>query len=456
MIPLLFSKSVYTRRRAKLSENLEANRDLVIFFTAPVRRRNNDATFRFRPDSSFYYLTGYAEPECAFLLWKEKPTKGAAKTFFKIFVLPRDISREQWDGYRYGVDGAQKLLGADTADEIGNLEKGILDWLAKVPHPGAAPRVYTNAGEYGDLKIYLDRVLEKFHPHHRSGKKPLEALIDARPGVEAMRLRKDEGEVKVMREAGRVNVAAHLKVMHELKPGMMEFEVQAIVEGEYIRQGCMDPAYDSICATGANATILHYIENSEKLKRGDLFLIDAGCEYKYYASDITRTLAVGGKFDRKQRQLMDIVADAHAAAVQVARPGTPFKKLHETAEEVLIDGLKSLKLLSGSNRAIREKAKHKRYYPHGTSHWLGHDVHDACPYVDENGESLVLEPGMIFTVEPGLYFLKDDKTVPPAWRGLGVRIEDDVLVTDGDPELLTEGLPRRAVEIEAEMSSGGA
>ena len=435
-----------------MADSLEPNRDLFVQFTAPFRYRNHDSSYRFRPDSSFYYLTGFAEPESILFIWREK-SGAKTLTHSHLFVQPRDLAREQWDGFRYGVERARALTDVNFADSSSDFSQKLLQWLGEVPAPGKAPRVYSNAGIYPEWKIQLERSLEQFRPAHRSGKKPVEALIDGTPLVGAQRLIKDSGELDVMRKSSKINVKAHLRVMHELQPGMYEYEIQGIVESEYQKNGCPDPAYTSICAGGANATILHYIENSKRLKEGELFLIDAGCEYNFFASDITRTLPIGGTYSAHQRIIMDIVAEAHAETLLQARVGVEFSKLHETAEDVLIEGLRKLKIIKGSKKEIRESKSYKRYYPHGTSHWLGHDVHDACPYIDSKGESLRLQPGMVFTIEPGLYFMKDDKSVSEEWRGIGVRIEDDVLVTKNKPEVFTNGLPRYAAEIEREMRS---
>ena len=450
MIPPLFNKSVYAKRRSVLLDGLEPNRDLVVFFTSPFRYRNHDSSFRFRPESSFLYLTGYAEEHSAFMLWKEQ--KGQkVQTFFRLFTMPKDPAREQWDGFRYGPEKAKQIFGAQEAFEIKDLETQILDWLGTKPLPGQAPRIHSNAFGYSEQKEWLDKVLERFSPPHRSKIRPLESMHDARPLVEDQRLVKSRDEIAVMKKAGEINVKAHLAVMHQIKPGMFEYEMQALVEYEYMRAGCPAPAYTTICAGGANATILHYIENSEKLKAGDLFLIDAGCEYNFYASDITRTLPVGGRFSESQRKIMDIVADAHEEAIRCIKPGVRANKPHLVAEEVLIEGLLDLKILKGTKKQILESQAHKRYYPHGTSHWLGMDVHDACPYLDHKGEYLKLESGMVFTIEPGLYFMENDETVAEEWRGIGVRIEDDVVVTNTKAVMLTEGLPRRAKDIEKEM-----
>lgn len=451
MITPLFSKSEYAKRRDFLAGALDSHRDLVVLFTAPFRYRNHDSSYRFRPDSSFYYFTGFAEHDAVTFIWKENK-----KTRYQLFVLPRNKEREQWDGYRWGEKPAAKEFGANEAFQISKFEKQLLEHLSTVPLKGQHPRIWTNAMAYPECKKMLEGALDKFQPPHRSGIKPIEAIVDVRARTGQSRLIKSPAEIAIMKRAGEINVKAHLKVLEALKPGLMEYELQAICEHEYHVNGCMDPAYTSICAGGRNATILHYIENNERLKSGDLFLIDAGCEHHFYASDITRTYPINGKYSKEQRILMDLVSEAHAETLALVKPGLPYAKMHERATEVLVEGLIKLRFLHGKRDQVIKSLKHKQYYPHGTGHHLGHDVHDECPYFDEKGESLKLEAGMVFTIEPGLYFLRGDTSVPSQWRGLGVRLEDDIVVTSKGAALLTEGLPRSADEVETYMARGRA
>ncbi len=455
MIPLLFAKNVYAKRRERLVEGLLPDSDLVVFFNAPERIRNYDSGYPFRSDSSFLFLTGYAEPESAFLMWKEKAGKGV-RTRFHMFVLARDPVKEQWNGYRYGPERAKTMVDADFCDTNEKLGTTILDWLKDKVPPGSNPRIFTNARTYTERHVEFEKIISQFVPAMRLGKFPIEAIVDISSKAYALRLIKDNDELEVMRTASKINVGAHKKVMRSIQPGMNEYEIQALVEHEYKRKGCWGVAYQSIVASGSNATVLHYNDNSRRMKDGELLLLDAGCEYGGYASDITRTIPVNGKFSKEQRLIMDIVGEAHKEAVDVCRPGTPYKKIHERAEEVLIEGLRTLKFVKGSTKSILESKAHKKYYPHGTGHWMGLDVHDPCPYFDNKAQSLKLQPGMVLTVEPGLYFMKDDTSVPKEFRGIGVRIEDDIAVTRSKPEYLTDGLPRYAAEIEKEMAKRGA
>ncbi len=451
MIPLSYVKSTYEKRRRRLAENLVPNRDLVVFFTAPHVIRNYDAHFAHRPDSSFLYLTGYAEPEAAFLLWREK--KGArVETKFALFVLPRDRALEQWNGYRYGPQRAGRMTDADEAGEISQLGPTILKWLHAVPDAGVGPRIYSNAADYAEHDEFLRKTVKEFSPRLRAHKFPLEGIFNSWHLVAPMRTIKDKEELATMRKSSRINVAAHLKLWEALKPGMTEYEAQAILEGEWMRQGCRAPAYNTISASGPNATVLHYNFNNRTMKEGELLLVDAGCEYDFYASDITRTWPVGGRYSDEQRAIVQLVGEAHAEVLAIAKKGTPYASLHAKACEVLNAGLVDLGILKGSKKENLAEKKFFRYYPHGTGHWLGLDVHDPCPYVDAKARPLKLEPGMVFTIEPGLYFMEDDDTVDEKWRGIGVRIEDDVVVTSGKAEILTAGLPRYADEIERRVT----
>jgi Xaa-Pro aminopeptidase len=445
MIPLLHPKSAYQHRRARFAESLVPNRDLVIFWNAPERVRNFDAGHAYRPESSFFYLTGFAEPESAFLMWKETGKGGAVRLRFELFVLPRDPAAEQWDGYRYGLEGARKLTGADDAHKIEDLEEAVDEWLHDVPPAGASIRILTNVFKEKEQRAELWSMIDRVHFPEKRNCPLVREVRDANVDVRTMRLVKEEVELKVLREAARINVAAHLKLMHELRPGLREFEARAILEGEYLRQGALDLAYGTIAASGPNATILHYRADTRICRAGELLLVDAGCEYFFHASDITRTLPVSGTYSREQRLIMDLVMEAHTEAMRQVRPGNPYRAIHVAASECLREGLRKLKLLP-------KGVPHTRYYPHGTGHWMGLDVHDPAPYVDAKGEPIKQQAGMVFTVEPGLYFLPNDRTVPKEFRGIGVRIEDDVVVSArGKPEVLTAGLPRTATEIEKAM-----
>jgi Xaa-Pro aminopeptidase len=453
MIPRHHSLKTYQARRKKLSRVFSAETDLVLYFNTSEKMRNYDREYSYRASSSFLYLTGFPEPQSAFMMWQTKGSKSSSKLNFHMFTLSRDPAMEQWTGLRYGPAGAIKTFGADQAFVISELKTQFHAWMDSRP-AGAKVRILTNALKDPSLRSQLYDLLDSHKPKLRKGPARVVAVEDIDVTIQEDRLVKDAEEIKTMREAARITSEAHLKALHAIKAGLFEYEVQAVIESEFLRQGAREPAYTSIVAAGANATILHYISNNAKLKSGDLLLIDAGCEYQNYAGDITRTFPVSGKYTKAQREIMEIVGAAHKAAIRVSRVGLPFSKIHQTAEKVLVEGLRSLKILKGSTQSILEKGTHKRYFPHGTGHWLGLDVHDECPYVDDKGASLKLKAGMVFTVEPGLYFLPNDKTVPAEYRGIGVRIEDDVLVrSKGAAEIITVGCPRYADEIEKAMSA---
>jgi Xaa-Pro aminopeptidase len=451
MIPRHHSLKTYEARRKKLAAALKPDLDLLIHFNTPEKTRNHDTEYSYRGDSSFLYMTGFPESGSAFMLSRGKGQKSPTSGFFRFFCLEKDPLKEQWTGLRYGPQGAKRSFGAHEAHVIGELKTQFLEWMKSRPK-GAPVRILTNALHDRELRAQLYELLDA-HTPGRKGAAQIVAIQDVNPLIQRLRLIKDAEEIKTMRKSASIAADAHLRALEALEPGMYEYEIQSEIESEFLRQGASSPSYNSIVASGANATILHYNSNNRRMKEGELLLIDAGCEYHHYASDITRTFPVSGVFSAEQRNIMDIVAEAHQEAIRVARAGTPYPKIHAAAEDALIEGLRRLKILKGSKKEILATAAHKKYYPHGTGHWLGLDVHDACPYVEENGADVRLKAGMVLTIEPGLYFLPGDKTVPEEYRGIGVRIEDDVLVkARGPAEILTTGLPRYAAEIEKFMA----
>jgi Xaa-Pro aminopeptidase len=448
MIPRYHSLKTFESRRKKLATALTPNLDLLIYFNTPEKIRNYDRDYSYRGDSSFLYTTGFPESGSAFMLWRES----ASKKVFQIFTLEKNPEMEQWTGLRYGPEGAVKHFGADRAFVKSDLRAKFLQWMAERP-TGANVRILTNALRNTELRDELFDVLDSHQARLRKGAARVTTIEDVGPLIQKLRLVKDAEEMKTMRQAARITADAHLRALEALRPGLYEYEIQALIEGEFMRQGAREPAYNSIVASGANATILHYSSNNRRMKDGELLLIDAGCEFEHYAGDITRTFPVSGRFSRAQRNIMDVVAEAHQEAIRVSRSGTPYTKIHEASEKALIEGLRSLKILKGPTKEILKKATHRRYFPHGTGHWLGLDVHDEGPYVDGKGAPIRLKPNMVLTVEPGLYFLPNDKSVPAEYRGIGVRIEDDIVVkAKGSAEILTTGLPRYASEIESFMA----
>ncbi len=444
---LAYPSRILEKRRHELLNQIDNHSDIILLFNAPYKTRSYDTHFPYRPDSDFIYLSGFTEENSAIMLWKEKPNK----VFYQIFVLPKNPQLEHWNGVRVGPLRAKKLTGAFEAFEISQLEAQMLKWLES-RKKGSKIKLWSNAKVHFENQIVLDRILEKFNPTLRLGYEGIDAAGSAHAKIRKMRTIKDATEISVLRKASQINVEAHLDVIHHLKPGLRENQVQSIIEWNYHNAGCTGNAYYPICASGVNATCLHYNDNCDEMKAGELLLLDAGCEYNYFASDITRTLPISGTYTPAQRWAMDLVAEAHAEVIRAVKPGLKYTRMHEIAAEVITEGLVKKKFLKGSVAKLQKENAFRKYFTHGTGHWMGMDVHDPCPYVDDNGDTLKLKPGMVFTVEPGLYFAADNKSVPKEFRGIGIRIEDDILVTSKGCENLTLDLPRYAEEIENEMA----
>ena len=414
---------------------------IAIVPTSPVRPRNRDVEFPFRPDSNFYYLTGFDEPEAVAAL-----VPGREEGEFVMFCRERDPVAEQWHGARLGLEGVREQHGADdtyTIDALDNVLPGLLE---------DKPRLYYAMGHYGEF----DRRMLAWIAHVRAGARRsggLEEVVMLDHLVHEMRLFKSKAEIDAMSKAAQVSAAAHERAMRICRPGMAEYRIEAELLHEFARGGCRAPAYPSIVAGGANACTLHYTRNSDKLRKGDLLLIDAGAEYECYASDITRTFPVNGKFSRAQRDVYSLVLAAQAAAIDTAAPGRTFEDVHMAAVRVLVEGLLALGALKGRAKRVIDDGKYKRFYMHRTGHWLGMDVHDVGSY-RIGDEPRALEPGMVMTVEPGLYIAPDDEKAPKRLRGIGIRIEDDVLVTQSGCEVLTAAAPKSIEEIESIVGSG--
>lgn len=426
---------IYRQRRQQLLAKLDPAA-AAIFPAAPEAVRSNDVEYRYRQHSDFYYLTGFSEPGAVCVL---RP--GHAEEFV-LFVRPRDQERETWTGRRLGVDGALSELGASAAYPIDELD-------AKMPQLLAERTELYYAVERDTA--FTDRVLRWLQQAQanraRSGVGP-NGLLDPRPLVHEMRMFKSESELARMRKAVAISAAAHDAALRAARPGQHEYEIEALIEYEFRRGGASGPAYPSIVAGGANATVLHYIQNDRALAGGDLLLIDAGAEYDCYCADITRTFPVSARFEGRGRTLYEIVLAAQLAAIAMIRPGVRFDDVHQAALRVLVDGLLSVGLLSGDAASIIEKEEFKPFYMHRTSHWLGIDVHDVGLYKID-GQSRTLEPGMVLTVEPGLYIGTHLAKVAPEWHGLGIRIEDDVLVTPDGHDVLTAAIPKSIADVEA-------
>ncbi len=425
--------ALYATRRRRLTEAMQAG--IAVLPTAPERVRNRDSHYPYRYDSYFYYLTGFAEPEAVLVLVAGKEPRSI------LFCRERSAEREVWDGFRYGPERARERFGFDAAHPIAALD----DEMEKLLADQAA--LFYPVGAEADWDARAMRWLNRVRDKARAGVAAPERVQDLRALVDDMRLVKDAHELGLMRRAAGISAAAHRRAMQAARPGRFEYQVEAELLYEFRRQGAQFPAYWPIVAGGANACVLHYVANDALLADGELLLIDAGCELDGYAADITRTFPVGGRFGAAQREVYELVLAAQRAAIEKVRPGNAWNEPHDAAVRVLAQGMLDLKLLAGSLDEALEKETYKRFYMHRTGHWLGLDVHDAGQY-KHAGNWRTLQPGMTLTVEPGLYLRAADD-VPEPLRDIGVRIEDDVLVTGEGCEVLTAQAPKEAPEIEA-------
>jgi Xaa-Pro aminopeptidase len=412
----------------------------VVVLPAPATAlRNNDVEHEYRQGSDLYYLTGFDEPESVLILSNAHPTQRAV-----LFLRERDPDRETWDGPRLGVERAPGTLGLDAAFPIRELEARLPDYLENTR------RVHYRIGLDRGFDERFLRALDSVRVRSRRGIECPSEIVDPAASLHEMRLRKGPEEVASMRRASAITRDAHLAAMRAALPGRYEYEVEAELLRVFRAHGSERPAYGSIVGSGPNATILHYRKNDRKLAAGDLLLIDAGAEYDYYASDVTRTFPVSGSFSAEQRAIYELVLTAQQASIEAVKPGVTLEALHEVAVSQLVDGLLELGLLQGSKQEVLEKGDYKRFYMHRTSHWLGMDVHDVGRYY-QSGAPRVLEPGFVLTVEPGLY-IAENAQVDARFRGIGVRIEDDILVTASGHDNLTHDIPKRAADLEAILS----
>ena len=428
------AREVYAQRRRDFMAHMEPG--VAIFRAAPVAIRSHDVEHRYRQDNDFLYLTGFPEPEATCIL------QPGADEPFTLFVQPRDKEKETWTGYRAGVDGARALYGADAAYASDQLDERLPKIVEHAPVLYFAP---------GRDQRFNQRMLDLFawalDNHARSGAGP-RGLLDPGTILHETRLFKAPEEVAALERAIAIATEAHRAAMASVRPGAFEYEIEALVDYTFRRHGAAGPAYPSIVASGPNATILHYVENSRQMQDGDLLLIDAGAEYDGYCADITRTFPVGRRFSEPQRQLYQLVLEAQAAAIDAVRPDVPFDAPHQRATDVLVDGLIGLGLLSGPHEQAIESGTYRNFFMHRTSHWLGMDVHDVGVY-RVGAQARLLAPGIVLTIEPGLYVAPDCETVEPAWRGIGIRIEDDVLVTPAGARVLSAAVPKAIADIEA-------
>lgn len=428
----------HAERRAELLEQLPDNSVALLPANAELIR-NNDAEYPFRQHSNFLYLTGFNEPDALLVMRKQGNSNESI-----LFVRPRDPGAEIWTGYRAGPEGAVQQYGFDQAfsvDEIASKLPELIDGAEFIAYP-----MHENKAFSAQVFDWMAAQAQKV----RMGLGAPEAAIDLADYIHEMRLVKTPEELVIMREAGRISAEGHIAAMKGAKPGAYEYQLEAEILHTFVRQGARFPAYNSIVGGGANACILHYIENNRQINDGDLVLIDAGAELHGYAGDITRTFPVNGRFTGEQRAVYDIVLDAMQVAIDELRVGNHCKTFHEKATRVLTQGMVDLGLLQGDIDGLIESGAHRRYFMHGTGHHIGLDVHDVGRY-KLDGEWRMWQPGMATTVEPGLYIGPNDERAPEGFRGIGIRIEDDLVITDGEPENLTAQVPKTADDIEALM-----
>jgi Xaa-Pro aminopeptidase len=435
--------------RPQLKQFMEAigNDAVAIIPAAHEVTRSYDTEFKFHQDPDFYYLTGFPEPDAVAVI---SPSK--KKNPYTLFVRPRDLEMETWYGRREGVEGAVKNYGANKALPIEKFESELANLL--------------NGHEKLYYRFGVDQKLDQIILHYLSTQRfrrlktpyPPHTIIDPILLIHEMRLHKTEEEIELMQKSADIAAEAHILAMQSVKPGMNEYQIESMMEAYMRDQGAAGVAYNSIIGGGENACILHYVENNCPLKDGDLLLVDAGAQYKGYASDITRTFPVNGKFTKPQREVYDIVLDVQLQCVEATKKGTTIQQRQELSIELLTEGMKELGLLKGKTKDLIKKKEFMKYYMHGVGHYLGLDVHDAGRYFTDAKakNSRPFEPGMVLTVEPGLYIPPDDKDAPSKYRGIGIRIEDDVLVTEDGNVNLTAKVPKDADAIEELMNSAKA
>ena len=427
------SPKVFKERRQRIASLLP--NAAVILFSNPEQIRNHDVHHAYRQDTNFYYLTGFEEPESIFVF---RPGKTPETV---MFCRVRDVERETWDGFRYGPEGVIREFGIDAAYPISEFEKITSELLLEVE------KVYYTLFQQADIDVRVAETLKMTKAKRRRSGRGILPIYDSYQMIGEMRVHKSDYEADTLRRACQISAEAHIEVLKATKPGLNERALQGLFVKEIMDRGATREGYGCIVAGGANATTLHYVFNDQVLKDGDLLLIDAGAEFDYYTGDITRTYPISGKFNPAQRRLYAQVLELQKHLCKKVQPGLPLGDMQDTAIDGLIDIMIKEKLLQGSRGEIRENGLFKKYYPHGVSHLLGSDVHDAG-LIEVNGQSRILEPGMALTVEPGIYIPADDTSAPAELRGIGIRIEDDVLVTVDGAEVMTHAAPKEIADLE--------
>ena len=432
----------FQERRDRLAEEMGPH-SIAIIATSAVAMRNRDADYKFRADSSFFYLTGFAEPEAVAVIETfESIDEGYT---YSLFCRERNRDLEIWNGYRAGVDGAVDEYEADEAYAIDLLDQEIIEKLLN------KQKLFYRIGQQAEFDARVSQWIAEADAQQRRGNGSPAHVIQLDRLLDEMRLHKSAKEIELMQIAANISSEAHIRAMQTVKPDMMEYALEAELNYIFGQNGCV-PAYNSIVGGGANGCILHYVENDQVLKDGDLVLIDAACEYQLYASDITRTFPVNGKFSPEQKALYEVVLKAQLAAIDAVQVGNSYKEPHHVAVRILVQGLLDLGLMQGDLDQIIKSERFNQFYMHGTGHWLGMDVHDVGSYKAE-GDWRNYEAGMVVTIEPGLYIAPDDETVDVKWRGIGIRIEDDVMATAEGPLVLTKNVVKSVADIEALMAT---
>jgi len=429
----------FSERRARLLSKMPSG--VLVLFSTPTAIRNNDVEHEYRQSSDLFYLSGFDEPDTVLVL-----SGVAEKEKFVLFVRPRDPERETWDGRRAGVEGALRDFGADAAYPIAELATRLPELLL------GATELHYALGRHREQDDALLTALEGARRRGRRGATYPTRFVDAEVVLHEQRLFKGADELDIMRRAASISGEAHVAAMKTAKPGVNECEIDALFRSVFRANGCERPAYEPIVGSGPNATILHYRRNNRLMNDGELLLIDAGCELDYYASDVTRTFPVNGRFSPEQRQLYDIVLEAQDRAIDKAKVGATLDEVHVASAEVITRGLIALGLIEGPLEDALKEQRYKTYYMHKCSHWLGMDVHDVGAYY-RGGQGRPLEPGMVLTVEPGIYVPENASGPAERYRGIGIRIEDDVLVTEAGNEVLTAHIPRTVDAVERACQS---
>ena len=430
----------FSERRSELSKKV-LDDSAIIVASSTVKSRISDTDYLYRQDSNFYYLSGYEEPESILLI---RPY--AKKDNFIIFCRDRDPLKEQWDGFRSGQTGAVQDFGADKSLSISSVDSLMPELLE------GAKNIYYSMSSPCGLDQRINTWVDQIRLNTRAGAEPPQNLLSLDSVIHEMRLLKSDEEIEVMKQAAEITTEAHIRAMKAVKPGMFEYQLEAEYLYAFNKNGARAPAYNSIVGGGNNACILHYVENNSELKDGDVVLVDAGCEYKYYASDVTRTFPVNGSFTEEQKQIYSVVLEAHKQSMDQLKPGNKWNLAHEKSVEVIVEGLIDLGIIKSSKKEAIDTGEYSKYYMHRIGHWLGMDVHDVGSY-KQDGDWRDLEPGMVMTIEPGIYILDSLEGVEDKWKGIGVRIEDDVLVTKKGFEVLTPDIPRSIEEVESTVQS---